>query len=53
MILAMLRRRPCSAADIAAAFSLAGEAAERLLAELVGSGKVRVETRADRRYYRA
>ncbi len=51
-IMAMLRRRPCTAEDVAHSFSLAAAESERILADLLRVGRVRVELRDGRRYYR-
>lgn len=51
-IMAMLKRRPCTAEDVAHSFSLAAAESERILAGLLRNGRVRVESRYGRNYYR-
>ena len=51
-IIQMVRRRPCTAADIARVFHLGGaEKVEQLLASLVASGTLRILTHAGDRFY--
>ena len=48
----MVRRRPCTAADIDRVFHLGGaEKVEQLLASLVASGTLRILTHAGDRFY--
>ncbi len=51
-ILALLSRRPCTAADICAAFGAPPPAVDEVLSKLVSDGKIRAERRGDRLYYR-
>ncbi len=51
-IIAMLRRRPCTAEDVAHSFSLPVEESERILSGLLRAGRVTAESRAGRNYYR-
>ncbi len=51
-ITAMLKRRPCTADDVAHSFSLTGEESERILADLLRDGRLRIESCNGQRYYR-
>ncbi len=51
-ITAMLKRRPCTAADINRTFHLGGpDKVERLLGPLVQAGEVQIRTHGNRQYY--
>ena len=50
-IVAMLRRRPCTVADVTDAFGLCPGEAARYLSELVARGEIREDRREDSVYY--